>query len=66
MTDIEDLESKLLKMYSHRGDGILTQYTNPDGPAAVATIQSLQAEVAALREGLAKIDALLERTQNED
>jgi hypothetical protein len=45
MTDIEDLESKLLKMYSHRGDSLPTQYVNPDGPDAVAAIQALQAEL---------------------
>jgi hypothetical protein len=52
---LADTIERLLTMYSHRGDGLPTQYINPDGPDAVATIQYLQAENAALREGLAEL-----------
>ena len=40
------LKQRLLAMYSHRGDGLPTQYVNPDGPAAVAEIERLEAEIA--------------------
>jgi hypothetical protein len=57
MADIEYLESKLLEMYSHRGDGILTQYVIPVGPDAFALITSLRAEVAILEAELKRRDA---------
>ena len=42
------LEERLLAMYSHRGDGLPTQYVNPDGPDAVEKIASLRARVEEL------------------
>lgn len=44
-----DIVERLLAMYSHRGDGIPTQYVNPDGPKAVT-------EITALRERVAKLE----------
>ena len=46
-----DIVERLLAMYSHRGDGIPTQYVNPDGPKAAT-------EITALRERVAKLEAL--------
>lgn len=49
------MEERLLAMYSHRGDGLPTQYVNPDGPDAVEEIASLRARVAVLEGALAEI-----------
>lgn len=40
MTD--DLIARLRAMYSHRGDGIPTQYVNPNGPEAADEIERLR------------------------
>jgi hypothetical protein len=44
-----DLIARLLSMHSHRGDGLPTQHVNPDGPAAVAEIERLNAEIERVR-----------------
>lgn len=49
----EQLCERLLAMYSHRGDGVPTQYVNPDGPDAAARIEALNAENARLKAQLA-------------
>lgn len=45
-----DLETRLNALYPHRGDGVLTQLVNPDGPEASAEITRLRGEVERLRE----------------
>lgn len=40
-----DLVARLVTMYSHRGDGLPTQYINPDGPEAAERIAELEAEL---------------------
>ena len=52
--EIKALLARLLTMYSHRGDGIPTQYVNPDGPQAVALIREQASEIERLRESLRK------------
>ena len=47
MTD--DLIARLRSMYSHRGDGIPTQYVNPDGPEAADEIERLNATLEKVR-----------------
>lgn len=42
------LIERLTTMYSHRGDGIPTQYVNPDGPEAAERIAALKAGIAAM------------------
>jgi len=46
---VSDLIERLGAMHSHRGDGVPTQYVNPDGPAAIAHISALEAENLRLR-----------------
>jgi hypothetical protein len=46
MTD--DLIARLRAMYSHRGDGIPTQYVNPDGPEAADALEALRGYAEAL------------------
>ncbi len=59
MTDTQDLKDRLRAMYSHRGDGIPTQYFNSDGPEAADAINRLEVENAVLlREINACKDAL--------
>lgn len=53
MPNPDDLKARLLAMYSHRGDGVPTQYVNPDGPEAVARIEELERQNKDLREALA-------------
>ena len=48
----DGLVERLTTMYSHRGDGIPTQYVNPDGPEAAHHIAAQDAEIARLREAL--------------
>jgi hypothetical protein len=76
--DLDGLKARLLSMYSHRGDGIPTQYCNQDGPDAARAIDTLlaeierlraapaeaelRAEVAALRAGLHEIDYIASNT----
>lgn len=43
------LLDRLETMIDHRGDGIPTQYLNPDGPEAAAEIVSLREQVAEAR-----------------
>lgn len=38
----DDLIARLRSMYSHRGDGIPTQYVNPNGPEAADEIERLR------------------------
>ncbi|EJU14150.1 hypothetical protein LH128_05308 [Sphingomonas sp. LH128] len=38
----DDLIARLRAMYSHRGDGIPTQYVNPNGPEAADEIERLR------------------------
>lgn len=40
-----DIVERLTAMYSHRGDGLPTQYVNPDGLEAAAEITRLRAQV---------------------
>lgn len=40
-----DIVERLTAMYSHRGDGLPTQYVNPDGREAAAEITRLRAQV---------------------
>lgn len=54
---MSDIVERLLTMYSHRGDGLPTQYVNPDGPEAADTIIALRAEVEMLRFSLGGIFA---------
>ena len=54
---MSDIVERLLTMYSHRGDGLPTQYINPDGPEAAESITALRAEAERLREALEKIAA---------
>ena len=44
-----DLKTRLLAMYSHRGDGIPTQHVNPDALEAAARIEALEAQLATVR-----------------
>lgn len=44
-----DIVERLTAMYSHRGDGLPTQYVNPDGREAAAEITRLRAELAEAR-----------------
>lgn len=60
-TETDALVERLDAMYSHRGDGIPTQYVNPDGPAAIDAIIALRARVAALEEGLRPFARIAER-----
>ena len=41
-----DIVERLTAMYSHRGDGLPTQYVNPDGLEAAAEITRLRAQLA--------------------
>ena len=43
MNQLAELKAKLLAMYSPWGDGIPTQYVNPDGPEAATAITDLEA-----------------------
>lgn len=45
----DDLIARLRAMYSHRGDGIPTQYVNPDGPEAADEIERLNATLEKVR-----------------
>lgn len=47
---------KLLTKHDHRGDGLPTQYVNPDGPDAVAFIRQQAAENDALRDRVATLE----------
>lgn len=49
-----DLTTRLLSMYSHRGDGIPTQYVNPDGPEAATALTTAQSRIEEL-EGVLSI-----------
>lgn len=40
--DIPTLVERLRTMHDHRGDGIPTQYVNPDGPEAAERIEALE------------------------
>lgn len=48
--DIAGLCVRLGAMYSHRSDGIPTQFVNPDGKDAVAAIEKLNAALKAAQE----------------
>ena len=50
MNQLAELKAKLLAMYSPWGDGIPTQYVNPDGPEAATAITDLEALVGELGE----------------
>ncbi len=52
MSTIDAICAKLETMYSHRGDGIPTQYVNADGPEASALIRQQAAEIERLKERL--------------
>jgi len=41
-----DIVERLTAMYSHRGDGLPTQYVNPDGLEAATEITRLRAQLA--------------------
>lgn len=60
----KSLVERLTTMYSHRGDGIPTQYVNPDGPEAAERILSLAAEVA-MKDDALRIAAQAFRTLEE-
>ncbi len=49
---MSDITLKLLAMYDHRGDGMPTQYVNPDGPEAVEAILALRARVSQIETAL--------------
>lgn len=53
MTEADDLIEKLLAMYSHRCDGLPTQYVNPDGPDAAARIATQQEALREARKWIA-------------
>jgi hypothetical protein len=38
---MDELIDRLNMMYSHRGDGIPTQYVNPDGPVAAELLERM-------------------------
>lgn len=44
MSEQPSLRDRLLTMYSHRGDGIPTQFVNPDGPDAVDALDRIRAD----------------------
>lgn len=48
--DIANLCARLGALHSHRGDGIPTQFVNPDGKDAVAAIERLNAALKAAQE----------------
>lgn len=49
---MSDITEKLLAMDDHRGDGLPTQYVNPDGPEAVEAILALRKEVEEMKAAL--------------
>lgn len=55
---MSDLIGRLQAMYSHRGDGIPTQFINPDGPEAADLIERQAALLGAI---LAQGKFLLDR-----
>lgn len=54
---IAELREEPEAMYSHRGDGIPTQFVNPDGPEAVAAVDALLDRIEKLEAGLREHDA---------
>lgn len=53
---MSDITEKLLAMDDHRGDGLPTQYVNPDGPEAVEAILALRKEVEAMTKDPNRLD----------
>ena len=51
MTYDEGIIARLRTMYSHRGDGIATQYVNPDGPEAADLLTECARVLDALVDG---------------
>lgn len=66
--DNRTLSERLMTMFSHRGDGIPTQYVNPDGPEAQARIAELEAALRPFAEKARQIDEspFYERRQHSD
>lgn len=59
MNNDKELCERLNAMLSHRGDGIPTQFINPDGPEAAARIEALNAMVAELDSGAMRLRACI-------
>lgn len=59
MNNSKDLCERLNAMLSHRGDGVPTQFINPDGPDAAARIEALKARVAELEGALNERDLFI-------
>jgi hypothetical protein len=56
---MDSLVERLRAMYSHRGDGIPTQFVNHDGPEAADELTRLTAENARLRGALVEVEKIL-------
>ena len=64
-----DIWTRIEAMYSHRGDGIPTQYVNRDGPEAAARGRELEAQLVTVcqREAdtIRRYDAKLDKLEAE-